>query len=170
MKGGSERGQQCCLRAKMDMQSDNGCMRDPTIYRCKLMTHPRTKDKYKWVMIIWGLSAWGVGGRGWGWGVGGSVGGGHYYIHVQARVLLSLVGGGRPRPSFTTTIAILEMLHEMHIEHNNSLLGAQEATTQTTLSRTLTGVCVHVCMHYSLQLNLNEDTPCITRRRSKPSS
>lgn len=47
MKLGSERGQQCCLRAKIDMQSDNGCMRDPTIYRCKLEPHPRTKDKYK---------------------------------------------------------------------------------------------------------------------------
>jgi hypothetical protein len=31
------------------MQSDNGCLRDPTIYRCKLEPHPRTKDKYKWV-------------------------------------------------------------------------------------------------------------------------
>ena len=33
MKNGSETGQKCCLRAKMNMNSDNGCMRDPTIYR-----------------------------------------------------------------------------------------------------------------------------------------
>ena len=47
MLKGSERGLQCCLRAKIDMQSDNGCMRDPTLFRCKLEPHPRTKDKYK---------------------------------------------------------------------------------------------------------------------------
>ena len=51
MKRGSERGLQCCLRARIDMQSDNGCLRDPTIYRCKLEPHPRTKDKYKSVKI-----------------------------------------------------------------------------------------------------------------------
>ncbi|CAG9813214.1 unnamed protein product [Phaedon cochleariae] len=47
MKKGSEKGQQCCVRAKIDMQSPNGCMRDPTIYRCKNEPHPRTGDKYK---------------------------------------------------------------------------------------------------------------------------
>ena len=47
MKAGTERGQQCCLRAMIDMQSDNGCLRDPTIYRVKLEPHPSTGTKYK---------------------------------------------------------------------------------------------------------------------------
>lgn len=44
---GTEIGQKCCVRAKIDMQSANGCMRDPTIYRCKPEHHPRTGNKYK---------------------------------------------------------------------------------------------------------------------------
>ncbi|KAJ2942067.1 hypothetical protein O0L34_g10984 [Tuta absoluta] len=47
MKKGSDRGTQCCVRAKIDMQSPNGCMRDPTIYRCKPEEHPRTGTQYK---------------------------------------------------------------------------------------------------------------------------
>ncbi|KAL1129823.1 hypothetical protein AAG570_012767 [Ranatra chinensis] len=47
MKKGSDIGQKCCVRAKINMSSDNGCMRDPTIYRCKHETHPRTGNKYK---------------------------------------------------------------------------------------------------------------------------
>ena len=47
MLAGSARGQQCCVRAKIDMSSPNGCMRDPTIYRCKNEPHPRTGTKYK---------------------------------------------------------------------------------------------------------------------------
>ncbi|KAK0429195.1 hypothetical protein QR680_011244 [Steinernema hermaphroditum] len=47
MKRGSERGQQCCIRLKIDMKSNNGAMRDPTIYRCKNEPHVRTGDKYK---------------------------------------------------------------------------------------------------------------------------
>ena len=39
------------VRAKIDMQSLNGCLRDPTIYRCKPEAHPATGTKYK-VMII----------------------------------------------------------------------------------------------------------------------
>jgi bifunctional glutamyl/prolyl-tRNA synthetase len=47
MKNGSARGQTCAVRAKMNMLSDNGCMRDPTIYRCKPEPHPSTGTKYK---------------------------------------------------------------------------------------------------------------------------
>ncbi|XP_033861011.3 bifunctional glutamate/proline--tRNA ligase-like isoform X1 [Acipenser ruthenus] len=47
MKKGSEYGQTCCMRAKIDMNSNNGCLRDPTMYRCKNQPHPRTGNKYK---------------------------------------------------------------------------------------------------------------------------
>ncbi|KAF5270207.1 hypothetical protein FQA39_LY08421 [Lamprigera yunnana] len=47
MKIATKKGLQCCVRAKIDMQSLNGCMRDPTIYRCKNEPHPRTGTKYK---------------------------------------------------------------------------------------------------------------------------
>lgn len=47
MKAGTEYGQSCCMRAKIDMNSNNGCMRDPTLYRCKGTPHPRTGSTYK---------------------------------------------------------------------------------------------------------------------------
>lgn len=47
MKKGSDYGLSCCVRAKIDMKSDNGCMRDPTIYRCKNEPHVRTGTKYR---------------------------------------------------------------------------------------------------------------------------
>ncbi|XP_060579607.1 LOW QUALITY PROTEIN: bifunctional glutamate/proline--tRNA ligase-like [Ruditapes philippinarum] len=47
MKKGSTVGQTCCVRAKIDMKSDNGCLRDPTMYRCKNESHVRTGTKYK---------------------------------------------------------------------------------------------------------------------------
>ena len=47
MKAGTDLGKKCAVRAKMDMKSDNGCMRDPTIYRCKVEEHPKTGNKYK---------------------------------------------------------------------------------------------------------------------------
>ncbi|KAL7873304.1 hypothetical protein AOLI_G00123750 [Acnodon oligacanthus] len=47
MKAGTEYGQTCCMRAKIDMSSNNGCMRDPTLYRCKNAPHPRTGNTYK---------------------------------------------------------------------------------------------------------------------------
>jgi hypothetical protein len=31
MLKGSEKGQKCCVRAKIDMNSPNGCLRDPTV-------------------------------------------------------------------------------------------------------------------------------------------
>jgi len=47
MKKGTERGMQCCLRAKIDYMSLNGALRDPTIYRCKPEYHVKTGNKYK---------------------------------------------------------------------------------------------------------------------------
>jgi glutamyl/glutaminyl-tRNA synthetase len=47
MKKGTAKGQTCAVRAKIDMKSDNGCMRDPTLYRCKPEQHIRTGNKYK---------------------------------------------------------------------------------------------------------------------------
>ncbi|XP_053488501.1 bifunctional glutamate/proline--tRNA ligase [Ictalurus furcatus] len=47
MKAGTDYGQTCCMRAKIDMNSNNGCMRDPTLYRCKNAPHPRTGNTYK---------------------------------------------------------------------------------------------------------------------------
>ena len=49
MVRGSDEGLRCCIRAKIDMKSDNGCMRDPAIYRCKREEHVRTGDRYKYV-------------------------------------------------------------------------------------------------------------------------
>ena len=46
MVDGTEIGLKCCVRAKIDMSSDNGCMRDPAFYRCKKQAHPRTGSKY----------------------------------------------------------------------------------------------------------------------------
>jgi len=47
MKAGSEVGTKCAVRAKINMESLNGCLRDPTIYRCKPEPHPATGTKYK---------------------------------------------------------------------------------------------------------------------------
>ncbi|KAL5008457.1 hypothetical protein ScPMuIL_014038 [Solemya velum] len=47
MKAGTATGKTCCVRAKINMNSDNGCMRDPTIFRCKTEEHVKTGTKYK---------------------------------------------------------------------------------------------------------------------------
>lgn len=47
MVKGTDYGLMCCVRAKIDMNSNNGCMRDPTIYRCKIAAHPRQGNRYK---------------------------------------------------------------------------------------------------------------------------
>ncbi|ANQ09649.1 Glutamate-tRNA ligase [Plasmodium coatneyi] len=48
MRKGSEVGQKNCIRAKIDMQSKNKCMRDPVLYRCIVDTpHHRHGFKFK---------------------------------------------------------------------------------------------------------------------------
>lgn len=47
MKKGSKRGLECCVRIKIDMSSNNGALRDPTIYRCKTESHLSTGDEFQ---------------------------------------------------------------------------------------------------------------------------
>lgn len=42
MKDGTEHGQKCVLRAKIDMSNPNKALRDPTIYRFVDTPHHRT--------------------------------------------------------------------------------------------------------------------------------
>ncbi|XP_043720291.1 glutamate--tRNA ligase, cytoplasmic [Telopea speciosissima] len=47
MIAGSDRGLQCCLRGKLDMQDPNKSLRDPVYYRCNPVPHHRIGSKYK---------------------------------------------------------------------------------------------------------------------------
>ncbi|XP_072954880.1 glutamate--tRNA ligase, cytoplasmic [Typha angustifolia] len=47
MIAGSERGIQCCVRGKLDMQDPNKALRDPVYYRYNGIAHHRIGSKYK---------------------------------------------------------------------------------------------------------------------------
>ncbi|KAF6142738.1 hypothetical protein GIB67_018449 [Kingdonia uniflora] len=47
MIAGSERGLQCCVRGKLDMQDPNKSLRDPVYYRCNPIPHHRIGSEYK---------------------------------------------------------------------------------------------------------------------------
>jgi glutamyl/glutaminyl-tRNA synthetase len=53
MKDGEPEGTQYVVRAKIDYANDNGCLRDPNVFRCvPNVPHPRMGFKYKVKMLL----------------------------------------------------------------------------------------------------------------------
>ncbi|XP_065215590.1 bifunctional glutamate/proline--tRNA ligase-like [Planococcus citri] len=49
MQKGTEYGQTCCVRAKIDMSSANGCLRDPTIYGIRTRLIPKLEINTRFI-------------------------------------------------------------------------------------------------------------------------
>ncbi|EIN07047.1 glutamate-tRNA ligase [Punctularia strigosozonata HHB-11173 SS5] len=47
MKAGTPEGLRWCIRAKMSVDNPNKALRDPVIYRCNVLPHHRTGDRWK---------------------------------------------------------------------------------------------------------------------------
>jgi glutamyl-tRNA synthetase len=47
MKAGTSEGLRWCIRAKMSVDNPNKALRDPVIYRCNVLPHHRTGEKWK---------------------------------------------------------------------------------------------------------------------------
>ncbi|KZT27302.1 glutamate-tRNA ligase [Neolentinus lepideus HHB14362 ss-1] len=47
MKAGTQEGLRWCIRAKLSVDDPNKALRDPVIYRCNVLPHHRTGDKWK---------------------------------------------------------------------------------------------------------------------------